>query len=322
MQDCQLIVAGNKGDQLILICNNSYMPVQLQRRPVSMMNRNDENKIYFENTYGTGLHLTATEHPHVIIMEGKNLHYFRALPPGRGKANQLGPGFLEFWPSGPHEVKQMQFKEREHHSIIASPNPEPIPAYKTLGGEKVGRKMLTDRDSGSACCIPIKWKDGGTIYNSDGANRPKQRPLLLGFSHRKTRKGAGPSVQYTYVSRVYAFEPYPPFAIVALSGFFCLGYAPHQGTSIVDVGLLNVTSKADDEAIQSDNEQIWGAVNDHKMKLHGEQYDCPRIHFVSGIAEKFGDAGTVIISYGVNDCYPRMLEVSKKFLVGLLMPVT
>lgn len=70
--------------------------------------------------------------------------------------------------------------------------------------------------------------------------------------------------------------------------------------------------------MQSDNEQIRRSANDIKLKIHNEEFDCPRIHFVTGIAEKVGDEERVIISYGVNDCYPRMIEVSKDFLVGLL----
>jgi len=39
---------------------------------------------------------------------------------------------------------------------------------------------------------------------------------------------------------------------------------------------------------------------------------------VTGITEKVGDENTVIVLYGVNDCYPRMVEVAKEFLVRLL----
>lgn len=66
------------------------------------------------------------------------------------------------------------------------------------------------------------------------------------------------------MSRVYAFEPFPPFDIVVRSGFFCLGYVPHQGTSIVNVSSSSSSlsllsdNKNDDEAMQSNNEQIWG----------------------------------------------------------------
>jgi hypothetical protein len=128
---------------------------------------------------------------------------------------------------------------------------------------------------------------------------------------------------------IYAFEPTPPFNVVARSGFFCLGFAllkrsddALDGTSqMVVAGRSHaVRHLRDDEANESDNEQVWGAANDYKLKINGEVFDnCPAIHFVTGIADKMGDEEeTAIVSYGVNDCYPRMIEVSKKFLVGLL----
>ena len=75
---------------------------------------------------------------------------------------------------------------------------------------------------------------------------------------------------------------------------------------------------ADDEARQSDTEEVWGAANDYRLTIMNKAYDCPRIHFVTGITEKIDDDEMVIISYGVNDCYPRMIEVPKDFLVRLL----
>jgi hypothetical protein len=79
---------------------------------------------------------------------------------------------------------------------------------------------------------------------------------------------------------------------------------------------------SDNEKEVSENEQVRGAANDHKMKLWKQEYEgCPRIHFVTGITEKYRDEETVIISYGVNDCYPRMIEVSKEFLMSLLKPL-
>ena len=66
--------------------------------------------------------------------------------------------------------------------------------------------------------------------------------------------------------------------------------------------------------------RFGGAAKEFKLNIHEEEYDCPRINFVTGILEKMGDDETVIVLYGVNDCYPRMLEVSKSFLMGLLRP--
>lgn len=50
------------------------------------------------------------------------------------------------------------------------------------------------------------------------------------------------------------------------------------------------------------NEQ--GVANNYKQHIHDEVFDYPRIHFVTGSAEKVGDNETVIVSYGMNDCYP------------------
>lgn len=117
---------------------------------------------------------------------------------------------------------------------------------------------------------------------------------------------------YNYVSRVYAFDPLPPFPIIARSGYFCLGFGAH--------GAQNNTQH--DEAEQSNNEQVWGAANDYKLEIRDEVFDCPRIHFISGVTEKIGDSETVVVSYGVNDCYPRMIEIPKQFLVSLLRPLS
>ena len=180
-------------------------------------------------------------------------------------------------------------------TIKANQLEEPEQSFVGVEVPEAGKQgLLIDRDSGSACCVPIKWKD------STG----NEQSLLLGFSHRKGRKGLRKKAQYNYVSRVYAFEPYPPFNIVARSGFFCLGFVPHTS----------------DEARQSDNEQIFGATNYYKLRILKELFDCPEIHFVTGVVEKLGDETRVIVSYGVNDCYPRMMEVEKDYLVSLLRP--
>lgn len=310
MQDCQLIAPrsnnAGKADGLVLICNSLAMPVRLQRRG----NRNKPNKdqggekerIEFWNLYGSGLQLTGLQKPNLLLFEAKNLHYIHPA----GHIDGHGPGFLEIWPGGPHEFLSVDFATypyvmRDHGgqlikpmNVMNSSNPEPDATFSSVDD----RYRLTDRDSGSACCVSVQWKDKDDT--SEG------RRLLMGFSHRKTSKLKVSEVQqYNYVSRVYAFNPNPPFDIVARSGFFCLGFA------------LNGNSGRN-EALQSDNEQIWGAVNEYKLFMNQKEFNCPRIHFVTGIAEKVGDDETVIVSYGVNDCYPRMVEVSKRFLLGLL----
>ena len=327
MQDCQLVAVPSstnkdilpsqkkkKADQLVLICNEYAMKVRLQRITTTSKtliggqeNNNMDDAIHIKNTYGSTLQLTAIERPHTIIHGGKNLHYFQggAIDKSSGGSGNISTqtagklGYLELWPGGPHEVLNMDFVNYPlpPNAIKSTQDEEPEPSFTTIDkkSNSNGRNdnnnnnigPLITRDSGSACCVSIQYEG---------------RQLLLGFSHRKTRRGLGKEAQYNYVSRVYAFEATPPFVIVARSGLFCLGFA------------------LSDEARQSDNEQVFGAANDAKLEISGEVFNCPRIHFITGIAEKMGDDMKVIISYGINDCYPRMMEVSKSFLVGLLKP--
>ena len=340
MQDCQLIAAPSKegamkkADTLVLICNEYAMHVRLQhttsaikekKKDTPLVNEKEKDFVHLKNTYGSGLQLTALERPNVIIMKGKNLHYFQAA---LDSSSKRGPGFLEIWPGGPHEVLHMDFinypfanvrpnakpEDTPNVTIKATQSEEPIPSFATIDSKSNGASLgpLISRDSGSACCVPVLWKDS--------SNNVRQRRLLLGFSHRKTRRTVRKEEQYNYVSRVYAFEPFPPFNIVARSGLFCLGFALSPEGIKSKVSDEMIFSHLDEEARQSDNEQVHGAANDHKLKINGKTFDCPRIHFITGIADKMGDNEKVIISYGVNDCYPRMIEVSKSFLVSLLKP--
>jgi len=315
MQDCQLIAArihySQKRNQLILLCNEYAWPVLLQREGAPTRKapiddgKHDESKIFFKNKYGRGLHLTGMRMPNELMYKGKNMHYFTAGP------GDFGPGFLEVWAAGPHTVLPVNF---EHYPFVNShfppnpleaPEPEPKSSYTTIDEKRPGddSDILKDRDSGSACCVPIQWDEG----------KGGKRKLLLGVSHTKTsRSKAIKSRMYNYVSRVYAFDPTPPFNIVARSGYFCLGF-----------GLNNITGVDNlphAEAEQSDNEQVWGATNNYKLHIRQDHFECPRIHFISGITEKIDDPDAVVISYGINDCYPRMLELRKEFLVQLLRP--
>jgi len=255
MQDCQLVAAPSnekkkKADQLILICNEYAMRVRLQRASVNSTTttekKNTDEIIHFKNTYGSGLQLTALKRPNVIIMKGKNLHYFQQLNHSNDAQEIMGPGYLEVWPGGPHEVLPMNFENYPFAKMEPNSKPEdnpvqpiqatqleePAPTFTidSKGLTKPG--PLITRDSGSACCVSIRWKD----------NSNNERHLLLGFSHRKTKKTVRKEAQYNYVSRVYAFEPTPPFNIVARSGFFCLGFALSPG---------NIKSKVRDASIST-----------------------------------------------------------------------
>ncbi|EJK49962.1 hypothetical protein THAOC_31107, partial [Thalassiosira oceanica] len=49
-------------------------------------------------------------------------------------------------------------------------------------------------------------------------------------------------------------------------------------------------------------------------------FDCPQMHFVSSFIEKANEPETAIIGYGLNDCYGRLVQVSKSEIVRLLYP--
>ncbi|KAL3826907.1 hypothetical protein ACHAXA_005987 [Cyclostephanos tholiformis] len=351
MEDCQLIAApspsssgggggtvGNvRANGLVLLCNNHAMRVRLERasRPPP------SGGMILENTYGSGLRLTVLEEPRIITMGGKrmlnwkNLHYFRADSTMTGGEDGVasaaaagggggdGDGYLEIWPGGPHETIRVDLANY-NGTIVRSSGPEPRESFVAVDGD---RPLLTPRDRGSACCVSIRWQDGDDSSSNVGGGRR----LLMGFSHRKTRndgKARLAGTGYNYVSRVYAFEPTPPFDIVARSGFFCLGFAPAKRSDDAPTSMSRSSDERSRavphpwnyESNASDNEQVWGAANNYKLKINGTVYDnCPAIHFVTGLADKMGDEEeTVIISYGVNDCYPRMIEVPKRFLVSLL----
>jgi len=97
-----------------------------------------------------------------------------------------------------------------------------------------------------------------------------------------------------------AYNPLPPFETVARSGWFCLGFA--------DAAESNGRS----------GNSLAGKNLNARLDLFNQTYDCPIIHFASGFSEVVGNSSRAIISYGVNDCHPRMFFVDKDEIVRLL----
>jgi hypothetical protein len=150
-------------------------------------------------------------------------------------------------------------------------------------------------ERGSACCISI-----------DHPNDQAGRKLLVGISHSKTlypRMGrsskSGDVPSNMFFSSLYAMEDVYPYKVVALSGRFCLGHATEA------------------EHVVDHNGNPFARSNLSPLRIDRE-YDCPRIHFVSGLSEVVDDPTSVIIGYGINDCVPRFVQVKKTDLVQLL----
>jgi len=128
------------------------------------------------------------------------------------------------------------------------------------------------RYRGTACCGDMK-------YNG--------QDVKIGITHTVT-------AERSYLHAFYAFKPYPPFEIVSVSGYFCLGALQSS-----DVGY-------DDHWMSKRDE------HGKDMDVKGETYSCPKITFVTGITEMIHDQDNFVISYGVKDCYSRSIIVPKE----------
>lgn len=244
--------------------------------------------------------------------EGKNFQFFQ-------NSTLHETTFMEYWPSGPRlvhdlgdafsrgrnteskptKLKVVDFVRREEITIDTVPVPK-SDAARSLDGSL---RTFIKRDRSSACCISI----GKEYYKDFISTFPDAYPLksldniLVGISHSKSRQRM-PSSQgdrYNYLSRLYAFSSSKPFDLIARSGLFCLGFP-----------------RDDDFGV--DNDSYYALTKTKRLELNGKTYDCPNIHFVSGITEKVGEDSRMIISYGVNDCVPRFIEIAKRdFVVHL-----
>jgi hypothetical protein len=194
--------------------------------------------------------------------------------------------------------------------------------------QQQNNKFLT-RGRGSACCIEIVINDTHEVI------RRRRRRLWMGIEHSKTlpsrisssRGGSsGTFVQQPnhYLSRLYAFEQEAPFALVARSGHFCLGFpspSEHQQQHDEDnPPLVQVTSWR--KLVLGNPNQTTTTTTNTNISADDSAssvvFDCPRIHFVSGMTLDATNSSLVIIAYGVNDCLSRFVRVHLEDLQQLL----
>lgn len=308
LQDCQVLF---RQGLLHLLCNRYMVPVSIFRfdEDGSMMtnhpqaialSRNATSEVEMNGEMGRGLRLYLhSQWRDVVGSEAKNLHLFDSRPP----TNET---FVEVWVSDPKEtlpIKNLSLEAYKAHRVLASGehvlrigNKSSYFVGKYIKSKKpstaatgplAGERERTSsglRARGSACCVEFKSPTTG-------------EPVLVGISHIKDD-------DFNYLSRFYAFEPVKPFNPVAQSGLFCLGFPP-QNDSIPELS----------SAVFYHNDD-----NNIKMRIDNRTYECPRIHFVSGFVQKYNDEQSTLISYGINDCYPRIVEVPKERILRLLYP--
>ena len=339
-EDCRVFLIRGS---IHLLCNDNILRVRLRRVTdkggnsgidTAAFGTKDENRVpyIYSNIHGNGLELTLLEIPRRL--EGKNLNMFRThtnLNESDANSNMSKYDYyLQTYPL-PHRFKQIHvpkhgdnliFKHEEESTAGLPPSSFATPDVnfkRTLcnvedadtadnfkGFEEednctnVGTKdvnFFPDDEHGSACCLSIvlEGKDvlvGITHLKLDIRKPWHQRDIYKRYHNHPHRQ---------FVSRFVAYQPNPPFDIVALGGHFCLGFA------------------SDEEGMREGGNSLAGRNMEHRLDLLNETYDCPNIHFISGLAEYVGDPTKVIISYGVNDCYPRMFVAEKEDIVRNLL---
>ena len=232
----------------------------------------------------------------LTFFTGKNLHVFE------GSDNKT---YVESWPFDPEHV-YLEVNFFTEGSAIASLEDMP-----RLGGHSAieqGEVKTPDSTTNASFANSIQPKakaNTGTRGTSGFVDMELAgQPVKVGISHNviSYREPSQRKKHRNYLSRFYAFLPYPPFPVVAYSGYFCLG-AMHPS----DAGW----------------DDLWvtaASYNWTPLMLDGETFACIKTTFASGFAEYVGHGGNyAIISYGVRDCYSRSVVVHKKRIEKLLL---
>ena len=220
---------------------------------------------------------------------GKNMNFF--------VDRESGQPMVERYPMGEKAPVDLTAKciprEAEPSRIMISGLPSP--SFVTSDELHFNRQEVYDppytSERGSSCCVPFQDQNG--------------QELLLGISHSKTRFISkelrsdlkGNVAANEFFSSFYVMEPTAPYQVIARTGRFCLGFSSPEEVKSNPFALSNT------EPLQI-----------------GQTYNCPRIHFVSGMVEKADDPSKVIVTYGINDCVPRMVVISKLSISEMLFP--
>uniref|UniRef100_A0A7S0GG54 Uncharacterized protein n=1 Tax=Proboscia inermis TaxID=420281 RepID=A0A7S0GG54_9STRA len=197
-----------------------------------------------------------------------------------------------------------------------SNDPHPTTVTLPVG---LGKQGWVQRDRATACCVSISsqyFRDllptTTTKEMETNGNAEKNwwqgtdGYVLVGVSHIKSgnrvRMKHNKKGFFHYLSRLYAFSPHPPYQVVARSGLFCL-----------ETGMYNKSEGHDPYVAAFQRNKTNPRVNLGRwFEFRGKTYNCPRIHFVSGMSESAVDPSRMVLAYGVSDCYSRMIEIRKR----------
>jgi hypothetical protein len=155
----------------------------------------------------------------------------------------------------------------------------PPPSFRSQ--EWGGRKMSKDRNT--ACCAKLERRHFQDLVSSTVLL--EEEYVQVGISHTKTVQSVITTLgarKMMYVSRLCAFSPRNVTTVYSVSGSFCFGFGDDPMASYTKF---------------------------NRLEMMGTTYECPAIHFPSGIVDK-GDS--IVIAYGVNDCFSNMVEIDKR----------
>ena len=237
----------------------------------------------------------------ILIIDGKNINYYHDESTDHIMAElyAMGPKIVVD-PEAHCPCNRMIEPRLNKCNVTREPeavNATTVPPFASFGTSDqlqlakndIEEEEILTAKRGSACCASIQHQG---------------RDLWLGVLHQKTRfkkiglpGGMKPN---HFFSSFYAFEKQSPYAAVAWSGKFCLGFASEE---------------------ESRQNPFTGWNTNRLIYVDGETLDdCPAVHFVSGMSEDAKDQSKLIIAYGVNDCTPRMVTLDKSEIVRMLFP--
>lgn len=271
---------GSKTEVPALFGPNRMLRLFVSGDAVKLQNVNGKNFQFYESPSGSILFEYWPHKPRVVF-EINGEEFDRSYHMGRGRGMRLAT------------FGEMQEFKSDH---------TPSPRSKVASALDASLKTFIKQDRGSACCLEISHK-----YYKDLISptiRPelsKRGSIFVGIAHSKSRHRMESTQgdRYNYLSRLYAVSTNEPYELLARSGLFCLGFS----------------DKTDVAAIIGAAENYGNLTKRKQLELNGHTYNCPNIHFVDSLIGKAKDDSRAIISYGVNDCLPRFIEVSKQDLV-------
>merc|ERR1712150_378635 len=258
--------------------------------PISVSTTNDSKAL--SNLFGNGLFLSLKQDLTSILTKNgkdKNFALFQALG---HSSNEI---LAEILPHDPHVV--MKFNPNDYKLRMRYIYQRTILGNKTVDNSSTKVSFSTvdqlwfdpgllnnNTRRGGACCIKID--NPSPIQNGTDF-------LLVGVGHTRTGMRLPNDTvipRYNYFSYFYAFDPEPNYRVLARSGLFCLPFGNENEDKINRNLILS---------------------RKRKLFLNNEQFNCPRIHFVSSMIQKDSNTSNVIISYGINDCSYRFIEIEK-----------